>query len=83
MFWIGLLLIVGWRTAPVDYIDTGLVSGYRPWQKSETVPYARYPGRWRVRPPRATWFARTGHSHSEHYSRSPQSAGEDLDCVWC
>jgi hypothetical protein len=28
----------------------GIVSLYRPWQKSSTVPYARYPGAWRTKP---------------------------------
>lgn len=33
-----------------QYVGKGIMSLYRPWKKSATVPYARYPGNWRVLP---------------------------------
>lgn len=32
------------------HVGKGIASLYRPWKKSATVPYARYPGNWRVPP---------------------------------
>lgn len=33
-----------------ESIGSGISSGYRPWRKSKFVPYARYPGKWSVKP---------------------------------
>jgi len=33
-----------------EKVDRGIASTYLPWRKSRYVPYARYPGNWRVKP---------------------------------
>lgn len=49
MLWLLLLpIVVGGEFRVVH--ERGIASLYRPWKKSKTVPYARYAGRWSVRP---------------------------------
>lgn len=47
---LSLNLPVEWLTAKSNVIGVGIMSQYRPGIKSPTVPYARYPGRWNVKP---------------------------------
>ena len=44
--------VAGWRLAKGEEVDRGIASLYRPWRKGPTVPYARYPGNWKVKPTR-------------------------------
>ena len=54
-----LVTDLGLAIAPTDLgladlegvaLKGGIASGYYPWIKSPTVPYARYPGAWKLKP---------------------------------